>query len=82
MRDKGLCVNCVRYHPRGAANCVWAKSWMATERKHEYKLAVVECAMYLEPKEVFKEEVNAQPTKREKTGKTGNKKIDEDESKV
>lgn len=70
-RVRGLCSNCARYHPKAVGNCILAKGWMSLERKHKYKLMVYECEWHITPQEVF-------PDK----GKTGNKKIDEDEGLV
>lgn len=55
MKNKGLCHNCVRFHPKAKGNCVWANSWMGLERKHGYKLAVMECSLYAPVEEVFPE---------------------------
>lgn len=74
-RDKGLCYGCVRFHPKAKGNCVLARSWASLERKHKFKLAVTDCEWFASQEETFPEE-NAQPTK------TGNLKIDGDESKV
>jgi len=50
---KTLCKDCVRYHPKGVGNCIWAKEWRSLEHKRGYKLVVVECPAFLAPKEVF-----------------------------
>ena len=62
-RLKGLCQNCVRYHPKAAGNCVWAKGYMSLENRHGYKLMVVDCPAFVPPEEVFPEK----PKKREKS---------------
>lgn len=68
---KGLCYGCVRFHPKAAGNCKLAVSWMGLERKHKFKLMVYDCEWFAPAQEVFSE-----------PEKTGNKKIDEDESKA
>jgi hypothetical protein len=77
---KGLCYGCVRFHPKAAGNCVLARAWLNLEGKHKYSLMVVDCPLFLPAEEVFPDVEDTH--EKAKSERTGNKKIDEDESLV
>ena len=50
----GLCQNCVRYNPKGVANCLLAKDAGRLAHKwKQYNLMVTDCELFAPPKEVF-----------------------------
>ena len=50
----GLCQNCVRYNPRGVANCLLAKDAGNLANKwKKYNLMVTDCEEWIAPKEIF-----------------------------
>lgn len=48
------CKKCVRYNPKGLANCKKQQTVFNTEKRLKVKLDVVKCGEYLAPEKVFK----------------------------
>lgn len=49
------CKKCVRYNPKGLANCTKQNSVYNLEKRLKVKLEVTQCGEYLAPEKVFKE---------------------------